>query len=198
MDTFEEELAADAAYMKPLSSEGQLIELRRYGAVLLELERTIKKTEERLDELKQQKFELEQRTLPDLMDAAKVDRIGLSGAGVDVVVKPYYKASIPEEHAEEAAYWLDQNGHGDLMKTILSVEFTTGENEHVANVETLIRSYFRGRNDIQREPIKKQTVHWKTLTSFVKEQLTRGEVIPLDILGATVGRVAKITTRKGK
>ena|SRR5579872_4155086 len=196
--TFEEELAADAAYMKPLSSDGQLIELRQHGQVLLELDRTIQRTEERLAELKRQKLELEQRTLPDMMDAAGVDRVGLADSAMDMVVKPYYKAVLPEERSEEAGDWLDQNGHGDLMRTVLSVEFGPGEHEHATNVETLIRSYFRGRNDIQREPVKKRTVHWKTLTSFVKEQLTRGEVLPLDILGATVGRVAKITPRKGK
>jgi hypothetical protein len=42
----------------------------------------------------------------------------------------------------------------------------------------------------------KLSVPWNTLTAFVKEQVEKGAVLPLDILGATVGRVVKLKARK--
>lgn len=198
MTTFDEELKQDAAIQKPFTSDAQLSELRQMGEVLLNLEENILKTADRLEDLKRQRQELSMRTIPDLMDLAGIDKIGLAGTGTEMIVKPYYHANIPEENATEASTWLDEHGHGDLMRTVVSVDFGPGEHEHATNVVTLINSYFRGRNDIQREPVIKNAVHWKTLTSFVKEQLEAGELLPLEVLGAKVGRQAKIAKRKGK
>jgi hypothetical protein len=42
----------------------------------------------------------------------------------------------------------------------------------------------------------RRDVHWKTLTAFVKEQVRQGSPLPLETLGATVGKVVKIKERK--
>jgi hypothetical protein len=86
--------------------------------------------------------------------------------------------------------------HGDLLRTVVSVAFGPGEDEHAAACAGLLRGYFRGRNDIQKDVTEAVTVHWKTLTSFVKEQVESGEELPLPLLGATVGRVAEIKKRR--
>lgn len=198
MDDFDSDLLKDAAAMRPVTTDSQLAELRQMGSVLQNIDQSIEDAVARLSDLKRQRLELTQRTIPDLMDAANVDRVGLAGADFDLLVAPFYKASIPKENMEPAAEWLTKNGHADLMRTVVSVSFGPGEHEHALNIETLIRSYFRGRNDVQREPVIENAVHWKTLTSFVKEQLELGEVLPLDILGATVGRHAIIKKRKGR
>ena len=196
MGSFEDELAADAAAMRQVSSDGQLSELRYQGEELARLEVEIARTEANLKELKRKHLELSQRTIPDLMDIVGTDHVGNPSVGIDLVVQPYYKAAIPKENMAEASDWLKSHNHGDLMRTVVSVEFGRGEQEHADAVVQAIKGYFRGRNDIQREPVIENAVHWKTLTSFVKEQLERGEELPLDLLGATVGRHATFKKRR--
>lgn len=173
-------------------------ELVACGVDLTRLDLMIEQAEARLKELKSQRLELSQRTIPDLMDEVGTDRVGLPGVGSDLVVEPFVKAVLPEENAAEAASWLDATGHGDILRTFVTVEFAPGEREHAENVITLIRSYFRGRNIEQHDPEVRNSVHWKTLTAFVREQIEENNAVPLDLLGATVGRVAKIKQRKEK
>lgn len=192
------ELARDARAMQPAPRGDRMRVLQEAGTDMLRLEELISQTEGRLKALKAQHLALTQRTIPDLMDEAGTDKVGLPGVGSDLTVVPFYKAVLPEENAAEAAEWLDREGHGSLLRTYVTVEFSPGEREHAENVITLIKSYFRGRNIEQHDPTVKNTVHWKTLTAFVKEQIEENRVVPLELLGATVGRVAKIKQRKEK
>ena len=43
--------------------------------------------------------------------------------GSSVEVKPFYSARIPASKSEEAFDWLRENGHGDLIKNQVSLEF---------------------------------------------------------------------------
>ena len=56
------------------------------------------------------------------MQQAGVELIKLEG-GISVEVKPFYSARIPASRSEEAFDWLRENGHGDLIKNQVSLEF---------------------------------------------------------------------------
>lgn len=191
-----DDLSRDVRDMQPAPTASALVELRDMGRDLARLDTLIEQHERKLKELKTQRHELVFRTIPDLMDAAGTDRVGIPEDNADLVVEPYFKAVLPEEHAAEAAQWLDERGHGDMIRTVVSVDFSPGEREHAHNVMTLISSYFRGRNIEQREPVAKNTIHWKTLTAFVKDETLKGNPIPWETLGAEVGRQARVKARK--
>ena len=194
----DEEMLRDAETMRPRPTGDALRRVTAACAELVELGKSIEALELKLKELKTKRYDMEMRALPELMDAAGTDIIGVPGEGVDVVVKPYYKAVLPKETAPQAAAWFDEHGHGDILATFVSVEFAKGEREHAIALTGMIREFFRGRNIQQHEPVIETSVHWRTLTSFVKEQVERGEVLPLDILGATVGRKAEVKKRKSR
>ena len=57
--------------------------------------------------------------------------------GDAVSFKEFYKGSITKDNEAEAFKWLEDNGHGDLIKNIVSIRFGKGENE---SAEKLISS----------------------------------------------------------
>ena len=97
----------------------------------------IEATEEELKKLKDVETTLSEQTIPNLMQKAGVELIKLEG-GVSVEVKPFYSARIPASKSEEAFQWLRDNGHGDLIKNQVSLEFgMKQDNEAKSIVEEL-------------------------------------------------------------
>jgi hypothetical protein len=149
------------------------------------------------DQLKKTKAEITKLTkveLPALFELAGVTSIGIEPEGnmpaYEARAKPYYHANIAsdwEPQRREAAFtWLTDNGHGDMIKGVITVQFGLGD-------EPLMRRVEQGLIKAGVPYTKEQSVPWSTLTSFVKEQITRCNTTPpLELLGATVGRVVKL------
>jgi hypothetical protein len=175
-------------------SDSGLSRLSEMGGRLHNLDTDIKALELQLTDLKNKRQDITEREMPDLFDEVGTDRIGLPEAGVDLILKPYYHAVLSKDDPElqEAGFkWLEENGHGDIIKATLTVEFTRGELERAKELQAKVQQ-------LTNQPVRiEMGVHWKTLTGFVKEQLERYQaVLPLGLLGATVGRVVKIEKRK--
>lgn len=138
------------------------------------------------------------RELPDLMIETGLNKLGLEAEGnlpaYDVEVKNFYSASIrADAPTAPAAYqWLDKNGHGDLIKHTFTISF--GKNEAKA-----AKQFEKQLETAKVDYSSKLGVHSGTLTAFVKDQIENEDaVLPLDLLGATVGKWAKIQPRKEK
>ena len=82
----------------------------------------IEQREEEISKLKSQARDLEERTIPDMMQEAGVSLLKLKD-GSTVEVKPFYAAKIPESRIEEAFSWLRGNGHEDLIKNTITTQF---------------------------------------------------------------------------
>ena len=181
-----------------VASDADLNRAQRLAKDLMDVSSNIEVLEKQLKDLKKRKLEIESREIPDLFGEIGVDRIGLPEDNSDVIVKPFYKANIAaswdEERKARAFNWLDENGYGDVISVDVTVSFKRGERGLAESLLHIIRSSFPGANS--HPPVLKMGVPWNTLTALVKEQIERGEAIPLDVLGATVGQVASITKRK--
>ena len=156
---------------------------------LLETQKKIEATEEELKKLKDVETTLSEQTIPNLMQQAGVELIKLEG-GISVEVKPFYSARIPASKSEEAFDWLRANGHGDLIKNQISLEFgMKQDNEAKSLIEDL-----KGRG----LPVKqKTTVHPSSLRGFVREQIQDlGKDVPADLFGTYVANKTKITTKE--
>ena len=86
-----------------------------YKSLLQEIEDKDKE----ISELKKKAKEYEERTINDMMQEAGVSKLELSD-GTKVEVKPFYAAKIPETRNDEAFDWLRDNGHGNMIKKILT------------------------------------------------------------------------------
>ena len=156
---------------------------------LLETQKKIAATEEELKKLKDVETTLSEQTIPNLMQQAGVELIKLEG-GISVEVKPFYSARIPSSKSEEAFAWLRDNGHGDLIKNQVSLEFgMKQDNEAKSLVEEL---------KAKGLPVKqKTTVHPSSLRGFVREQIQDlGKDVPAELFGTYVANKTKITTKE--
>jgi len=156
---------------------------------LLETQKKIATAEDELKKLKEVETNLSEQTIPNLMQQAGVELIKLEG-GISVEVKPFYSARIPASRSEEAFDWLRENGHGDLIKNQVAMEFgMKQDNEAKSIVEELKNKGL---------PVQqKQFVHPSSLRGFVREQIQDlGKDVPADLFGTYISNNTKITTKE--
>jgi hypothetical protein len=179
--------------------------LTELGQELLDVDTAISSLESQLKERKERRQALVMRELPDYMTKIGQDRIGLEASGVDLVREAYYHANIAAdwepEKRETAFQWLTDNGHEDLIKTTFTMQFP--RKMYAVAVwlkKEVAKLKFPGKTkkgDIEMpEAVVTLGVPWNTLTAFVKEQIEKGEALPLETLGATVGWIVKVKQRK--
>lgn len=138
--------------------------------------------------------EMEHRVLPDLMAEAGVPSLMVEADGnqpvLEIRSQPYYKAVLPANDEDRAAavQWLEDNGHGDLVKVELVSQFGRGDVDQARRVEKVLQ-------EMEVSYSSRQNVPWQTLTAFVKEQVQKGRALSSDtlaLLGAHVGTIVKI------
>ena len=189
------ELQKDAA--SEITPIDKLDRLRAEVATFARLGKEIEATEELLERLKETRQKLARKTLPDMFDECRMDRMGLHDAEVDVVLKSYYYANIskdwPEEKREDGFAAVEELGGADIIRTTLNIIFGPGEIEKAREVMEFLRqqNWFGNRHIEVAKGIP-----WNTLTSFVREQVEAGAIVPLERLGATVGRECKVEKRR--
>ena len=156
---------------------------------LLETQKKIEATEEELKKLKDVETTLSEQTIPNLMQQAGISMLKLAD-GSSVEVKPFYSARIPASKSEEAFQWLRDNGHGDLIKNQVSLEFGMKQDNEAKSIVEELKS--------KGLPVKqKTTVHPSSLRGFVREQIQDlGKDVPADLFGTYVANKTKITTKE--
>ena len=153
----------------------------------LDCESRILETEKKLKELKEE-LEQHNNTVVTLMESRGVQEIKLTN-GDAVSYKPFYSASITKANQEAAFKWLRDNGHGDLIKNAVSVNFGKGEDEKA--VELIGNLEGQGMY-----PDQKMKVEPSTLRAFVSSEIEAGRDVPIDTFSIYMGNKVKI--RKGK
>lgn len=178
----------------PREASASLQDLTRH---LVDLMQAREAKGQEIEALDREIYDLSSRLIPDAMDASGVDRVGVPSAGVDVRLENWVRAVLPKPtEADPAARaravdWLVEHEYGDLIKSGLTVEFTRGEHNVAVSAAESLKEQFPGKKVDLRDDI-----HHMTYTAFIKERLRAGDQLPLDLLGATVGRVAKVVERK--
>ena len=156
---------------------------------LLETQKKISTAEEELKKLKEVETTLSEQTIPNLMQQAGLSMLKLAD-GSSVEVKPFYSARIPASKSEEAFNWLRENGHGDLIKNQVSLEFgMKQDNEAKSLVEELKQKGLTVQ--------QKTSVHPSSLRGFVREQIQDlGKDVPADLFGTYIANKTKIITKE--
>tara|TARA_A100001391_G_scaffold38608_3_gene21380 strand:+ start:10730 stop:11272 length:543 start_codon:yes stop_codon:yes gene_type:complete len=154
---------------------------------LSDLRFQIEQREEETSKLKSQARDLEERTIPDMMQEAGVSLLKLKD-GSTVEVKPFYAAKIPESRVEEAFSWLRSNGHEDLIKNTITTQFSRGQDNQVSELVKVCEKFGFNYN-------QKQKVEPMTLKAFVKDQVEQGKQIPFDMFGVYIANKTKITNK---
>ena len=180
-DLFEDYFDDGEALAKVDSGTGkQLSDLVR---ALRNVEKQIEDAETHLKTLKQEKHKLSVENIPALMDEMGMERIDVDGLTVER--KMMVHASIPQDRKEEAFAWLRDKGLDDIIKNDVTCSFGKGEDNMAGDVVGMLKE--RGF-----DPKTKTHVHPSTLKAFVKERVTDGKPIDLDMFGAFIANAAQI------
>lgn len=127
---------------------------------------------------------LETVDLPLAMDSAGIESVTVNGRKISV--GKYVHANIPEKHRDKAFEWLRNNGHGSLIKSQVVIFLPRGKDSELSKIEAFLKQH-------KVEMETKTAVPWNTLTAFCREQLSKGESLPMDLLGVYDGRKVKIS-----
>ena len=152
----------------------------------VEAEALVAGLEARLKEAKAALVAISEGELPALMDELELEEYKTSN-GLKIKIREAIRGSIPKANEEGAFGWLEEKGHERLIKRSFTIEFGKDE-ETWAN---------RFEGDLKRRKRKlmvkrKKAVAPPTLQSFIKEQLSGGVAIPMDLFGVFRQRTTKV------
>jgi glucose-6-phosphate-specific signal transduction histidine kinase len=154
------------------------------GRQLVSLEEEIKQQEEALKNLKQKHRKLGEELLPDKLRELGVSEFKLKD-GTSMSVQKYYSARITPENREVCFHWLENNGLGDVIKNTVSANFGRGEDE--AAQELMLKLEDEGHTLAQ-----KKWVEPMTLKAVVREQVEKGNDLPLESFNVYIGQKIKV------
>lgn len=160
----------------------------KLATLLTEQKAEVERLDQELKKAKEAAMRTEREDLPELMSECGLKSVTLED-GSTVVIKEEVDAAITEATRGRAMAWLTDNDFGGLIKTSVAVQFDRGMHEEATRLAQELQEKF-GRAEM------KEVVHPATLKSFVKEQLSAGQPIPLDIFNVRPYNVAKITRGK--
>jgi hypothetical protein len=201
--------AEDAVNITSMPTDDEARSIGDLARELLFVEGEFSRTEAHLDAIRDRRKVLRHIALPDAFDRVGTDRLGVpdSDPPLDIVVVPYYHASIPTDeespNPEPAFDHLEELGAGDLLRTTVAVSFGRGG---VEAARDLLDYISRWNSPEQYTTSLRRGVPWNSLTKWLREYMedianpSEGDkALPspdLALLNATVGRVAKIQKRK--
>ena len=153
------------------------------------LEKQLEEAEEDLKRRKEALNEVRDKELPAAMAEVQMSEFKLDN-GYKVTVKDEVYCSQPED-PEPGFAWLREKGFEAIIKNFVLVAFGKGEDKIAAKV-------CRAIADLGLQPEVKTGVHPSTLKAFIKEQMGKGVVIPLDLFGAYCVTRSKLEMPKEK
>jgi hypothetical protein len=144
------------------------------------------------DQLKRTNYDIkkiERDELPEMFTRAGVSSVTVEAEGNHPAFvaerETVYTAKIPDEKRQDAFEWFEQQGHGDLIKSMINIVFGMQEHEERLRVMKLL-------SEAKVDYYTNESVHHQTLKAFVKREIQRGHIIPMDLLGVYVFDEVKI------
>ena len=152
---------------------------------LLQVQSEILEQEDRLKQMKATERGISQGTIPQIMENLGFETITTLD-GKKVSIKDSVQVSIPAADKPSAYKWMDDNGHGDLIKIALTAKFARGDRE-------LADDCFNALVDEGASPNQTESVHSGTLKAWARVELEQGHMLPADLFKI---HVVKLTTVK--
>jgi hypothetical protein len=174
-------LGLAASEAPALPKEEQISELSAMVKDLVRLRNEIEALDETRKELAKQELRLGGELIP-----SKMDELGVSSLTVNdrkVTCKPFYSAKIKPESEPQAFDWLEESGHGDVIKGELIVPYRRPDRETAMAIRTLIKEQYGIESNV------KLGVHHSTLRALARELIEdEGVVPPPDLFDMFIGR----------
>ena len=173
--------------VKPEVSEISLKTLTDKANKMVELEQLVEEKQASLKSTQKELKTLSEEDIPALLSEVGLSEITLTN-GKKISTSAYYYGRITEHNQQEAFEWLQNNGHGDIIKNVVSVSF--GRDEDV-NAEKLLSNL----QDNGYTTNGKKWVEPMTLKAFIREQVEGGNDLPLETFNVYVGQKTRIINK---
>ena len=148
----------------------------------------IKNAEAGLKKLKEEEKQINNFTIPEIMNKMNLSTVKLRD-GSELSVKKVYSATIKADKKAEAIQWLRNNGLGDIVKNEITVNFGQGEENKAAEYANLAK-------ESGYEPSQKEAVHAMTLKVTMEDWKNKGNDVPEDLFWTFDGNQTKIKNKK--
>ena len=148
----------------------------------------IKNAEAGLKKLKEEEKQINNFTIPEIMNKMNLSTVKLRD-GSELSVKKVYSATIKADKKAEAIRWLRDNGLGDIVKNEITVNFGQGEENKAAEYATLAKGQ-------GYEPSQKEAVHAMTLKVTMEDWKNKGNEVPEDLFWTFDGNQTKVKNKK--
>lgn len=175
--------AAAPSQEKLMSVEQLITEQLRLEDLLERLEAKRKETQALYDTIRD-------RTLPEALLDAGVSEFKTT-SGMKVKVEKLYLASVTKDKARAFYDWLDEQGHGGIIESNVTIQFGKGDRAAAKEASHQISVEFGFDTQLA------ESIHWATLRAFAREQIEEGNDLPPELSVHLVDR-AKITRPKEK
>lgn len=174
-------LGMAAAEAPAVPKDEQLSELSALVRDILATRQAIEDLDETRKALAAKELRLGGELIP-----SKMQELGVTSLTVDgrkVSCKPFYSAKIKPESEPLAFVWLEESGHGDVIKGEVIIPYRRPDREKAAAIQKLIMETFDMPSNT------KLGVHHSTLRALVRELVEdEGVVPPPDLFDLFIGQ----------
>lgn len=174
-------LGLAAAEAPALPKDETIGELSAMVKDLIEVRNRLEELEELRKELSKKELRLGGELIP-----SKMQELGVSSLTVNdrkVTCKPFYSAKIKPESEPLAFDWLEESGHGGVIKGELIVQYRRPEREKALLIKQMLKEQY----DIEANI--KLGVHHSTLRALARELIEdEGVVPPPDLFELFIGQ----------
>lgn len=175
------DVAAETNVIPNEDNLGKLVDLVEKQIML---EDWIAKAEARVATEKERLKRMSEVLIPEAMHTLGVKTLTLR-SGAEVQIKPWYSMKIPEGNELDGYKWINDFGSGDIIKHSMTVDVRMTNDHLLEKVRAQAMAMNLGISE-------KISIHHMTASSWVKEQISNGKVIPRDLLGVNNGYKTKI------
>lgn len=180
-DDLDDILGLAKAEAPTVPKDEQLSDLSAMIIELVAVRNQLEALEEARKELAKKELRLGGELIPSKMDELGVSSITVEGR--KVTCKPFYSAKIKPESEPLAFQWLEDAGHGDVIKGELIVPYRRPDREMALAIRQYIRETYQIESNV------KLGVHHSTLRALARELVEdEGIVPPPDLFEMFIGR----------
>ncbi len=170
------------------NEKDSLTKLRGYAETQLILEELLELLANLIKSVKTEYDELAENIIPEMMESLGIPMLALSETQ-KIEIKDKITASLSKDRANAGCEWLEQHGHGAIVKQQITTAFGTREKEIANKVIAAIK-------DLGIEPEVNKSVHHSTLSAWVRGQLEEGNEIPMELFGVYRRKASTISEKK--
>ena len=158
-----------------------------------ELEAEKATTEARVEEITSALTAMKMDELPELLKAAGTTSFTDAKTGRVIELELLVSATLPKDPEKRQAIinYVKERGHGDLVKTTITLDFGRDEGDAAAATMKLLQ-------DAGLTPTIEESIHTQTLGAYVRECVTNGVEIDCERAGAYVVSLAVPRLPKAK